>query len=286
MFLALILLWQADRAGWVGPTRETTKDRDPDLADARVPRSDQVVAEGRLVTYPGAEVVIGTEIMGTIVAMPVREKSVVHRGDLIAELRSDELKASLAEAEARIVEAEADIRYFELEVHRAERLQARKVGTQVEVDGNRRDLEVAHARRTAAAAAKRRFEALIAKTRILAPIDGMVTARHAQPWETVEAAGRLVTIADLNQVRIEAEVGEFDVGKIALGADVIVTAVGYPDTRWRGTVEEIPDTVVGRRIRPEDSGRLTDTRVLLVKIALKEKTPLKLGQLVEVFLSR
>ena len=37
-----------------------------------------------------------------------------------------------------------------------------------------------------------------------------------------------------------------------------------------------------RRIRPEDPGRPTDSRVMLVKIAMAEPTPLKLGQRVEV----
>jgi hypothetical protein len=49
-----------------------------------------------------------------------------------------------------------------------------------------------------------------------------------------------------------------------------------------GKIEEIPDSVVARKLKPEDPGRPTDTRVLLVKVALLEKTPLKLGQRVEM----
>ena len=51
---------------------------------------------------------------------------------------------------------------------------------------------------------------------------------------------------------------------------------------WRGTVEEIPDVVIGRRLRPQDPGRPIDTRVLEVKVAFGEATTLKLGQKVEV----
>ena len=47
-------------------------------------------------------------------------------------------------------------------------------------------------------------------------------------------------------------------------------------------VEEIPDSVVPRRIRPEDPGRPIDARLVPVKIALAESTPLKLGQRVEI----
>jgi len=37
-----------------------------------------------------------------------------------------------------------------------------------------------------------------------------------------------------------------------------------------------------RRLRPQDPGRPTDTRVLAVKVALAEPTPLKLGTTVEL----
>ena len=62
-------------------------------------------------------------------------------------------------------------------------------------------------------------------------------------------------MADLKRVRVEAEVDEFDVGGMALGAAVKISAEGFPQVAWRGRVEEIPDVVVGRRLRPEDPGR-------------------------------
>ena len=57
---------------------------------------------------------------------------------------------------------------------------------------------------------------------------------------------------------------------------------GFDGKQWRGTIEEIPDAVTSRRLKPLDASKPIDTRVLLVKIALNEPTPLKLGQRVEV----
>ena len=42
------------------------------------------------------------------------------------------------------------------------------------------------------------------------------------------------------------------------------------------------DAVVGRRLEPQDPGKPEDTRLLLVKVALLEPTPLRLGQRVEI----
>jgi RND family efflux transporter MFP subunit len=275
------LVWQSSRAGlhpreWVAPPRPTG------AKSAAAADTGRVMAEGRVVAYPGAEVTVGTEAAGLIVRLPVDEKSVVHQGDLIAELNSADLRASRAEAVARIAEADADIRLSERELARDEALLRRLASTPQNLDLNRRALESARARRAAAVATRDRFDALIAKTRILAPIAGVVTARFVHPGETVEPGARIVTIADLDRLRIEAEVDEFDTAGVALDAPVAITAEGYGTLVWPGRVEEVPDSVVNRRLRPEDPGRPIDSRVLPVKIVPRGATPLKLGQRVEV----
>jgi HlyD family secretion protein len=235
------------------------------------PPSNHVAAEGRIVTYPGAEVVVGTDLAGTIVLLKVQEKEKVRKGQVLAELRSDDYRAALAEARARIVEADADMRLSEAELERARTLWDKAVGSRQAVDKTERDVDAAE-----------RLEAVLAKTRIVSPIDGVVIARHAQPGETLEAGKRILTVADLSKTRIEAELDEFDSGRVRLGEEVRVMAEGYDGKAWRGKVEEIPDSVVGRRLKPQDPGKPEDTRVLLVKIALLEPTPLKLGQRVEI----
>ena len=240
-----------------------------------------VTAEGRVVAYPGAEVIVGSEVAGRIVSLPVCEKSLVRKGDLIAELADDDLRASQAEAEARILEAQADERYYERELRRERELVARRAGTAENLDTLRHSLDASHARRAAAVAVRDHFAALVAKTRLVAPLGGVVTARHVQPGETIETAAKVVTIVDLDRLRVEAEVDEYDTARIALGATVAIVAEGYP-APWQGRIEEIPDAVVGRKLRPEDPGRPIDARVLPVKIRMTRPNPLKLGQRVEV----
>jgi HlyD family secretion protein len=251
-------------------------------APATPVQDERVVAEGRLVTYPGAEVVVATELPGVVVRLLVDEKDRVRKGQVIAELRADDLRAELAEARARVDEAEADIRFAEMDLGRAERLLAEKVGTQEIADRARRNRDAASARRETAIASVSRLQAVLAKMRIVSPISGVVILRSVQAGEHLEAGEPLVTVANLDRTRVEAEVDEFDAGRVALGAPVQVTAEGYTGQSWPARIEEIPDAVMPRRLKPQDPGRPSDTRVLLVKIALDGKTPLKLGQRVEV----
>ncbi|MBP9824083.1 MAG: efflux RND transporter periplasmic adaptor subunit, partial [Thermoanaerobaculia bacterium] len=236
--------------GTGGPS--AVADRGGELA---TPSAERVVAEGRVTTYPGAEILVSSEVAGAIVTLAVTEKQRVRRGQLIAELRSDDLRAQLAEAAARIVESEAEIRLAEAERDRAQSLYEQKVDTASRRDKAVRDLEVAAARRTTAKAAATRLEAEIAKRRIVAPIDGVVLVRHVDAGESIEARAGIVTIADLARVRIEAEVDEFDTGKLRPGSAVAIAAEGFDGERWRGTVEEIPDSVQGRRLKPQDPGK-------------------------------
>lgn len=247
-------------------------------ANAPAPR---VAAEGRVVTYPGAEVVVGTDLAGTVVRLVVDELDRVKKGQTIAEIRADDLRAEVGEARGRIAEAEADLRLAESEHARQESLFAAGVGTAQAADKSRRDVEAAEARLATQKAAVSRLSAVIAKTRIVAPIDGVVIARSADVGESLQAGDPIATIANLDRLRIEVEVDEFDAGRVRLGAPVQVTAEGHDGHSWRGRVEEVPDAVVLRRLQPQDPGRPTDTRVLRVKIALEETTPLKLGQRVE-----
>ena len=187
------------------------------LQGTRRSSSGRITAEGRVVAYPDAEVTVGTEVLGTILRMPAREKQAVHKGDLLLELRADEVRASLREAHARRIEADADLQ-FEQERVRLDRILPALAGREVRPLASRPDMSAVVARRDAAKAAVERLEAELARYRIIAPIDGVIVARHADLGETVNAASPLVTIVDLNRLRVEAEINEFDIARVSLGA--------------------------------------------------------------------
>ena len=275
---AVILLALIGRTLWTASAGAQARGG---ITAAAPPAPQRVTADGRLVARPGAEVTLGSDLDGTIARVAVEEKDHVRRGQVLVELRADDLRASLAEARARVAEADADIRLATAEVERARKLLSAAVGTPREVDRAERDLDAANARRETAVASVARIQAELAKTRVVSPIDGVVLSREVHPGETIEAGRSLLRVADLTRTRVEAEVDEFDAAAIAEGARVTVTAEGY-DRSWPARVEEIPDAVSGRRLKPDDPGRPTDTRVLLVKIAFYQPTPLKLGQRVEV----
>ncbi len=239
-------------------------------------------AEGRLVTYPGAEVVVGTDVGGTLAKVVVAEGTKVKKGDLLVEIDSSEQRAALAEARARAAEADVDAKFLDVELDRSERLVSSGAIGKATLDKSQHDRDAAKARLHEASATAQRLSVVVGKSRITTPIDGVVVDRLVEQGETVAAGAQIVRIADLSRTRIEAEVDESDAGRVALGQPVTLSVEGYPHAAWKGHVEEVPDTVTSRRLKPEDPGRPSDTRVLLVKVALDEAVPFKLGQRVQI----
>ncbi len=251
---------------------------------AAAPRGTErrIAAEGRVVPYPGAEVVLSAERGGRLLSVRVEEGQRVRRGELIAEIDGRELRAARDEAAARVREAEAELRLAQLNQERRQRLLSEGVVATLEVDQAVRDLDTSRARLETARAEVERYDAQLAKTRIVAPISGSVTARAVDAGEMVDAGAHVVTLADLGRLRVEGEADEADAGALRVGAPVEIEVPGHPERTWRGRIEEVADTMTVRKIKPQNPSRPTDTRVLSVKVAFAEPTPLRLGTTVEL----
>ena len=170
-----------------------------------------VLAEGRIVAYPDAHVTLGAELPGKLVKLRVHERDHVAAGDVIAEVDVKEQRAALREAWARVKEADSDVSYFATEQQRSENLFTQNVVARAAYDKSNHDAESAGRRRSALVATASRLEAEVDKATIVAPFAGTVTERFVEPGQFVATGAPIVSLVDLGKLRIEAEIGEFDV---------------------------------------------------------------------------
>lgn len=249
------------------------------------PSVTRVVAEGRIIGYPGSQVAVGADTYGIVDEVYFVENQQVHKGDVIAVIRARDVMAELSEVQAKIKENEANTSLHEENYRRAKHLFQQGAVPQQALDQAERDIMVSRAKHDTLLAEAKRIEAELDKKQIHSPINGTVTGRHVQPGEAVQPGSKILTLVDLSKIRVEAEVNEFDMDKVALGDSVIIAAEGNTG-RWSGKVEEIPANVSTRQLKPPDPGKPVDTRVLLVKVALLEPVPFKFGQRVEVAIEK
>lgn len=117
------------------------------------------------------------------------------------------------------------------------------------------ELAAQEARVAQAEAAVKLNLAQLSKTVMRSPIAGLITKQDANLGEIAGANSPLVAVISENDLEIEANVPEVDIGKIKIADPVVVTLDAFPRESFRGTVvsvdpaETIVDGVVNFKIK-------------------------------------
>ena len=200
---------------------------------------------------------VGTQVSGTIKEIYVDYNSRVTKGQLVAMLdtdmlqsRVDEVKASLALAQARVTSAKASAADADRTFRRNKELWERNLIARSELDAAETKLSLAraslaehNAQVVQAKASLKQAETSLGYARIVSPVDGVVIARKVDVGQTVAASLQTPTLfsiaRDLTRMQIEASVDEADIGRIAEGQRAICRFDAWPDTTFEGTVTQV-----------------------------------------------
>jgi HlyD family secretion protein len=208
-----------------------------------------------LVTATGSvqpinKVDVSSELSGVVRKVLVDYNSIVKVGDVLAELDTDKLaatvassKAKLASAKAKVAEADATVEQKLRDYERKRTLVARQAASQQDLDTAKADYDRAVAGlasvRADVGVAEAQLnvdETNLSKSRILSPINGVVLQRNVDPGQTVASslqAPVLFSLAeDLKQMEIQVDVDEADVGNVAEGQSGNFAVDAYPDRRF------------------------------------------------------
>jgi multidrug resistance efflux pump len=101
------------------------------------------------------------------------------------------------------------------------------------------EVAVAEAQVTQATAASAGLDAQLEKMTLRSPIDGLVTSRSAHVGEAALTGATLLTIANLDQVKLTIYVPEDELNRVYLGQEVEVQVDSFPGRVFPGTVSYI-----------------------------------------------
>lgn len=189
------------------------------------------------------EVVIGAETQGLrLVEVAVQVGDRVRRGQLLARLQSDTLTAERAATQAVLAEAEAVLAQARLEAERDRALQA---GGALSAQQLQQTLTAETTARTRVQALKARLQAdevRLAQTRLLAPDDGLISARLATVGAVAQPGQELFRLIRQGRIEWRAELSGADMARLSPGTAVRLTPAGT-DTVLEGRVRQIAPTV-------------------------------------------
>lgn len=147
------------------------------------------------------------------------------------------------------------------------------------------DVLAADARREAASARVDESRARLEQRSIRAPVAGEVLSLKVRVGEYTQPGDAVVVLGDTRVLRVRVDVDERDLGKVSIGASLIVHAVAFPGEDFAGKVVELGRRMGRKNIRSDDPVERNDTKILEVVGELETRDRLVVGQRVVAFIA-
>jgi HlyD family secretion protein len=214
-----------------------------------------IAATGTLQAITTVEV--GSQVSGTVESLKADFNQLVKKGDVLATLDQSLYASALEEARASLVGAEADAEGLrvaqaaaDVALTRTRELASRQLLAAVDLEAAESadrsaaaQVVGADARIRQARSAVQSAQVNLARTVIVSPIDGFVTARNVDVGQTVSASLSAPTLfvlaADLSKMQVKASIDESDVGQVHAEQSVTFRVDAYPEETFRGTVSQV-----------------------------------------------
>jgi HlyD family secretion protein len=247
---------------------------------------------------PVINVLVGSQVSGTIKALYADYNSQVKEGQVIAQIDPAIFEAQVEQGRANVLNAQANLENAKANLVRAEvavldakrnldrnkPLLERQVIAQATLDTAQANYDTAAAQKEVAKAqvesskaqleqakaALKVSETNLRYTTIRSPVNGTVISRNVDVGQTVAAslqAPTLFSIAkDLTKMQVDTNASEADVGRITAGQDATFTVDAYPERIFRGKVSEIRNApIIVQNVVTYDVVILVDNKDLKLK---------------------
>jgi len=230
-----------------------------------------VTANGDIV--PKKEVKVSARIYGEIKEIPVEEGDRVKEGDVLVVLDQtrfaaayEQAKAAVGSAKANLELARANYKQAKSTLERMNKLSAKGLVSESELEAAQTAFDVAQAQVEAAKRAVEQAEAALGaakdeldRTVIKSPMDGVVIQVLKEPGEI--ALGSQLTedvimkVADMSSMRMSAEVDETEIVWVKVGQTALVEVDALPNEEFVGKVVEIAHSAkIKQTLSTEEEG--------------------------------
>jgi membrane fusion protein, multidrug efflux system len=154
---------------------------------------------------------VKSEVSGRIEALPAVKGTQVRQGDLLCQIAVDSRASELDEARAQFKSAQFE---FDGIVD----LKQRKLQSEINVAKAKAALESSKAKLV-------KTELALAKTRILAPFDGVVESQPVETGDFLNIGQVCVGLMELDPMLVTGQVSEKNIGQVAIGDKVQVALI-------------------------------------------------------------
>jgi len=190
------------------------------------------------------EVVIGSELSGQrITKVNVNVGDSVQRGQVLAEINSESIRAELATAKANYAEAKAVLADASINNQRIQQLKNTGAISQQEATKYLTSQSTAQARLDAAKAQIDSNQLRLTQTQVIAPDHGVISARTATVGSLAQTGQELFRLIRDNRLEWRAEVTSTDLYKLKKGMTAHITSPDPSRSAVSGSVRMIAPVI-------------------------------------------
>lgn len=192
----------------------------------------RISATGNIV--PWQEASVGAEAEGLqLTEVKVNVGDRVRRGQVLAIFKPEMVATDLVEAQAAVAQAQAQLIEAEADAQRAKGLDVSGAMSAQKVNEYVVAARTARGRLDAAKAIEQRHRLRLAQTRVLAPSDGIITARTATVGAVIPGGQELFRLIKDGRLEWRASVAMSDMHQLAPGQVAEIRVHGQPPIRGR-----------------------------------------------------
>jgi RND family efflux transporter MFP subunit len=183
---------------------------------------------------------IHSQVMGYVQEWRKDIGAQVHQGEVLAVVNTPELDERIAVAQSEVAKAKANLALAKVTATRWDSLRASAAVSQQAADEKDSDQHAQAAQVDAALSNVDRLKAQKSFAKIVAPFDGVVTARNVDVGSLVKAGENdgqpLFTVADIHQMRVYVPAPETYSAQLKDGMKATLELPEYPDRTFEATI--------------------------------------------------
>lgn len=197
---------------------------------------------------PLTQATVKSKVSGVVLETTAQEGMSVAAGQVIARLDAADGRARVAQQQAALDEANARLTMAKKNNANSQALLKQNYISQNSYDTTLNSVELAQAAVNAARAQLELARIALNDSAIRAPLSGVVSKRHVQAGEKVSPDMPVMSIVNLQQLTLEAQVPASEIPRVKVGQEVRFKVDGYGERAFAGKVVRInPTTETGSR---------------------------------------
>lgn len=186
---------------------------------------------------------LAANVGGVVTATTVERGQSLAAGEVIARVDVRAASLALAEAKVQVENTKLQQTISSTDCVRYEQLKARGVVTELEYDQVTAKCKIAPVSIEAAEARQRIAAKNVGDGVIRSPFAGVVTERYVDVGEYVQASSRVVSLAQVDELKLEFSLPEQHFPEVKLGAEVQFKVAAYPNQVFKGQVSNLSGAV-------------------------------------------